>query len=704
MRTWPLAAFAAFASLCLPATATIFRVSPSGPATGANGATWSTAFRSPQAAALAAGGGDEIWIAAGTYYGPGVNANKENIVIQPVPGTAVYGGFAGTETSRSQRNPVANRTILHGADATFGGQVGVEINGAGLIPTVIDGLTFEHLDNGILCYTARLTTSHNAFVNCTVRGIGLYNADSLSSVDHNRFQDGGEGVAVSNCFPRISDNVFLRLTDGVYCVGTAPTIVNNTMVQLDRGVYWGGSHPVIANNVIVSAHYALLTWNPTSLLLKNNCLFDTDFTYSGVGDPTGQNGNIKQNPMFVNPALDDYRLQATSPCRDSGNDAFAIPNDLDAAFKARVMGAHIDIGAYEFNPWSAWTVSTGTTVRGGVLAVEGVAYLGGDDGKLRAYRTVDGSSVAGFPVDISAAVGASVKLTSRPAVYYGKTGKAIYLSTDRGDVVRVLPNGTVAWHVRPLNGPAGGTPAVTAIGDVFATLSTGSGPNNNFLFKLDEATGSPRYLSPYLGTSMPGSSVDSSPAVTNRYAYVNAGSGQSGALYALNLDNLTVRSSLPNTGAALPPFIMASDIYLATKAGRIIKASADSLIPDLRFGGRGWFDVGEAITAAPLADPAGTLYLGTGSGRVLTLTSGLLSSFASVDGTAVGGLTIDSRSKTLGYGTAAGNFVQVPLGNPGTAQSEAAGGAISTPPAFDLEFGGFIVVTDDGRLLGYPTM
>lgn len=73
-------------------------------------AGWTGAFNNLHDALGAAGAGDEIWVAAGVYK-PGDTVSDS---FKLVPGVAVYGGFTGTETARSERDWHANTTVLSG--------------------------------------------------------------------------------------------------------------------------------------------------------------------------------------------------------------------------------------------------------------------------------------------------------------------------------------------------------------------------------------------------------------------------------------------------------------------------------------------------------------------------------------------------------------------------------------------------------------
>ncbi|HEY3267528.1 MAG TPA: right-handed parallel beta-helix repeat-containing protein [Armatimonadota bacterium] len=138
--------------------------------------------------------------------------------------------------------------------------------------------------------------------------------------------------------------------------GTEPVITNNTIVHLGTGglfatasEYYYGEKPIFANNIIVGWDKAGQMYPydtmPVFTMDNNDCFGNGDNT---LPYPGAQTGAISLDPLFVDRAGSDYRLQAGSPCIDAGNDAYIASTDRDYAGAPRIAGAHVDIGAYEY--------------------------------------------------------------------------------------------------------------------------------------------------------------------------------------------------------------------------------------------------------------------------------------------------------------------------------------------------------------------
>src|SRR5258706_9775856 len=87
-------------------------------ASGANnGISWIDAYTDLQSALASAVSGDEIWVAAGMYKPTAGIDRTATFTLKN--GVVIYGGFAGTETLLTQRNPAGNATILSGDIGTL---------------------------------------------------------------------------------------------------------------------------------------------------------------------------------------------------------------------------------------------------------------------------------------------------------------------------------------------------------------------------------------------------------------------------------------------------------------------------------------------------------------------------------------------------------------------------------------------------------
>jgi len=737
-HTWGISLtllFVLICGFCRPANASIFYVNKASTAAAPDGKTWATAFTTVQSAINAAVSGDEVWVAKGTYVE----------IITLASGVPLYGGFVGTETARTQRNWKTNATILDGGNdgASYDGVVQSKVKG-----TALDGFIVRNGFAGVETDWGFIDVSHcaisgqlaGAFIyygganisDCTIsgsdEGVGL--DGGTATITGCTISDNHYGVRVYNATATIASCTIIGSTiEGAYLVGGTMTVSNTSVSGNADGIYVYGTANIdnctivgnTSNGVNVYRGPAAVT---NCIVVSNGCgigqelgdpavkashcdVYGNTGNYGNVREEDGysSNGNISVDPLFANQANGYYHLLANSPCINAGDDSAVVSGSTDRDGNPRIVGAHVDMGAYEYRSLAPWIATLNTSVSGGVTVAEKVAYACGGDGKVYARSTTDGSDVSGFPVDINAAVGATVKLPSRPAVYYGRTGKAIYLTTDRGDVLRVLPDGTVAWHIRPLTGQTASTPAVTPDGYVYVNLSTGSGPFNNYVFKLDEATGTPQSLSPFLGYTTADNIGDFSPAANGRYLYVNAGWGSGSGLTLLNQDNLAVRSSFAGGEQCLSPLLLGTDLLLASKGGKAWKMNAVTLAPDLGFGHFGVADLGSPISASPFSDAVGNVYVGTTDGHILKWTPGTGSFQPFYTANAkIAGLTIDRTAGVLGFGTSNGSFVQVPLSQPLSATTATPGGPISTGTVYDSLTDRFIVVTDTGLLSGYPAI
>ena len=88
----------------------VIRVDPSASGAG-TGATWADAVPNLRTALATAVSGSEIWVVAGSHHPGGPQAPQTSTFSVP-DGVALYGGFTGTETLRSQRDPELNPTYL----------------------------------------------------------------------------------------------------------------------------------------------------------------------------------------------------------------------------------------------------------------------------------------------------------------------------------------------------------------------------------------------------------------------------------------------------------------------------------------------------------------------------------------------------------------------------------------------------------------
>ncbi len=314
--------FSLILTICCLSTFTYAQVYVNAAATGTNdGSSWANAYVDLQDALDNAASGSEVWVAAGTYSPGGAVTDFFNV---GMPGQAIYGGFAGTETMLSQRDFVANKTILSGdvneddvaddfsANRTDNNYHVMWITDTVTNSTIIDGFNIEHgntvgatgagndrRSGGILCYGSPIIRNCIFTQNYGYYAAALYprgsTADNIlvenCTFTRNNGQFGGGVYLVAagvfnDC---IFDNNFASRGAGAYSAGALTTFNNcsfkNSGGSDTRGAGLYGSTSITLNNCIIDLNIGI--WGSgiyaTDVTNIDSCVFSSNATGEAGG-------------------------------------------------------------------------------------------------------------------------------------------------------------------------------------------------------------------------------------------------------------------------------------------------------------------------------------------------------------------------------------------------------------------------------------
>ncbi len=174
--------------------------------------------------------------------------------------------------------------------------------------------------------------------NTAVYGGGVANSEAVRCIFYNNLaEERGGGSSLSTLY-----NCVLYSNSAAYGGGASgDALINCTLYENMASTAGGGISEGELKNCI--AYYNTLN----GVVLDN---WDSaQISYScTLPQPPGV-GNMDAEPLFMNRAENDLRLQPASPCINTGENQSWMTNTTDIAGNPRILRAVVDLGALEYN-------------------------------------------------------------------------------------------------------------------------------------------------------------------------------------------------------------------------------------------------------------------------------------------------------------------------------------------------------------------
>ncbi|MDR2010174.1 MAG: cadherin-like beta sandwich domain-containing protein [Bacteroidales bacterium] len=362
-----------------------------------DGLTWETAKQSIQVATNSSIPGDSVFVKQGHYTLLSELIMKE--------GVNVYGGFAGTETSLSERPHLIygktenDEASILDANADTNNRRRVITQATGFVTeTTWDGFVIQNgyptngADGGGVylitkgninncCITNNRTSGHGGGIFSQTGGTinNSYIVDNLSGYNGGGIYCAGSGAIITNCI--ISNNTTSNCGGGILCYSNVKiincNIINNLSSNSGSGVYfrsggnitncilWGNYRSYDISDQIYNYSSVL---NITYCAIQNGYLGERNINleednsgteegkfYTFFVNPTNFTGKSTNTSDSLELLNADWQINRASVCINGGNnDEYINPNGVlynyfDIAGEQRITNNIIDIGAYEFH-------------------------------------------------------------------------------------------------------------------------------------------------------------------------------------------------------------------------------------------------------------------------------------------------------------------------------------------------------------------
>jgi hypothetical protein len=281
----------------------------------ADGTSWTDAFADLQSALDASRGGDEIWIAEGTYV-PALESEAGSArtkTFAMVGGVGLYGGFSGVEEALDARDWETHVTILSG-----------DLAG--------DDVGFTNNDEN--CYHVLLGAKGARLDGFTVTG-GCANINDWDK----HYRDGGgmlilrpcSGVTIANC--TFTYNTALA-GGGVSCDYATVTVIDCTFTENGGGAISGAfGRLTVSGSTFQASNGDALNSGEAESVVVTGCTFDGN---SGLGLGGWSRGAFNVSDCTFAGNAGGVRMDGAgtiSDCSFSNNTSYGV--------RVRLVGAEI---------------------------------------------------------------------------------------------------------------------------------------------------------------------------------------------------------------------------------------------------------------------------------------------------------------------------------------------------------------------------
>ncbi len=344
-------------------------------------------------------GGDEVWVKAGIYY-PGA-AGERTTTFNLKTGVALYGGFAGTETARDQRDWQANLTILSGdidgndtdLDGNFIAETWLDIQGDNAYHVVTGWVDASTVLDGFVITAGQANGSDYDGV-----GGGMYNYSDATltniTFSGNAATNWGGGIFNFNDGKPTLTNVtftgnYANQGGGMYNGGGSPTLTEVTFThnEADRG---GGMYNNNSNPTLTNVTFSSNTAN------QGGGIYNYDF---GIIIPQLTNVIFFQNTAdeYGGGMVNEYNSAPTLTnalfVGNSADQAGAIYNHHHSSITLRnvtIAGNTTKQGGGIMNGYYSWPVLVNTVIWGNTVLNGPQIYNDGDSTANISYSDIQG--------------------------------------------------------------------------------------------------------------------------------------------------------------------------------------------------------------------------------------------------------------------------------------------------------------------------